>query len=512
MILRNAAVSWIAQATSQLAALVLTPLMIHYLGEDAYGVWYLLVSVSYLLSSLDLGLSTAVVRYVAARLATGDHSGVLNFANTCLSLFTWQGLLVALTYVALIFWADSIFRIPEELAGPARLVLICLAVSSSLSFPARLYGSLLGAKERFDVMNLVDTLTILVRFGVLMVVFAMGGRLVAVGLTHAGVLVLSYLAITAAAFRLVGFSREVRLGWHRPDVRKAITYGGDTTLMNISERVRNQLPVWLLGAWADPVAVARYGVGERLISNQVDFVRQASTVSRTRFSALEAADDRAALGDLLLRMGLYSALAAGYIGGGLLVLGQPFVYLWVGADFEPSVWVMRILLGPMTLNLAFFGCNAMLLGIGKHRVLGLVSLAEALVVIGLCWWLIPRYGVLGGAVASAGALLLLRPWLVPAYTCRHAGLALWRLWLAGPLRALAALMVPVGLCGLLVWWRPVTSWLGLLWAGLAYTALCGVGVWAIGFGPWERNYWKRMLGDLRERRRKGSGRNGGQDD
>lgn len=493
MILRNVAVSWLAIAISQIIALVITPLLIHYLGEENFGVWYLLVSVSYLLASLDLGLSSALVRHVSARLARGDQPGALRLTSTCLSLFTMQGLLVALCYLVLWIWLDAFFAIPPQTLEAARWVLVCLCASTVVSLPARVFGGLLAAKERYDVAQWVEVLVYVLRFGLILWVLNIGGGLVAVGVVHAGLLLMSYLLHVWFALRLVDLGGRISFGWHQADAKAAMTYGGDTILMNLGDRIRDQLPVWLLGAWADPVAVARYGVGNRLLANQTVMVRQSAQVARPRYSALEAKGDQSGLADMLLRMALYSGLAACYIGGGLALLGGSFIMLWVGPDFALSVSVLYVLVGPVTLALSLFACDTLLVGIGKHRITGLVSMAEALVVIGLAWPLIRHYGVVGGAMAGAGALLVLRPWVIPAYACKQAGLGLMRYWLAGPLRALAALALPMGLSVLLLHFWPVDSWLGLIAAGLLYTALCLPAVWFWALDTKERRFWKEKI-------------------
>lgn len=183
----------------------------------------------------------------------------------------------------------------------------------------------------------------------------------------------------------------------------------------------------------------------------------------------------------------------------MVLLAGDFITLWVGPGFELSGAVVRILVGPITLALALYCCDTMLLGIGRHRVIGLVSLGEALVVIALGWPLISRYGVLGGAMASAGALLLVRPWLVPAYTCRIAGLGLGRFWWRGPLKAVVALAPAVGLSFWILSGWPADTWLRLAVVGALYSALCLPGAWFIALDDSERDFWKRMLGDLWER-------------
>src|SRR5262245_19956671 len=67
---------------------LLMPFLIAHLGERWYGIWIVvtgLVANSYL---LDMGMATAVTRYVAKSVAEGDSRGANQVINTCLVIYT----------------------------------------------------------------------------------------------------------------------------------------------------------------------------------------------------------------------------------------------------------------------------------------------------------------------------------------------------------------------------------------------------------------------------------------
>src|SRR5262245_19765963 len=73
--------------------LVLSPFIIHGLGDRAYGAWVLLGSLVGYLALLDLGTRSAVTRYVAADHAAHRHLNAGRIASAALILFCGLGLL-----------------------------------------------------------------------------------------------------------------------------------------------------------------------------------------------------------------------------------------------------------------------------------------------------------------------------------------------------------------------------------------------------------------------------------
>src|ERR1700730_16315922 len=62
---RNVLSNWATYLLSGAVSFFLSPFIVRHLGNSAYGVWVLLVSLTGYLGFLDLGIRGAVTRYVA---------------------------------------------------------------------------------------------------------------------------------------------------------------------------------------------------------------------------------------------------------------------------------------------------------------------------------------------------------------------------------------------------------------------------------------------------------------
>ena len=64
--------SWLGVLFSLVAGLLLSPYVIHHLGDERYGIWVLVFSLVDYYGLVDFGFRSAVVKYAAHFRATGS--------------------------------------------------------------------------------------------------------------------------------------------------------------------------------------------------------------------------------------------------------------------------------------------------------------------------------------------------------------------------------------------------------------------------------------------------------
>src|SRR5437016_14076512 len=77
-----------------IVSLLITPVVIHTLGDRLYGIWALVGACIGYYGLLELGLSTAISGYVAAAVGAADHAECNRVVNTALLIRLGLGLLV----------------------------------------------------------------------------------------------------------------------------------------------------------------------------------------------------------------------------------------------------------------------------------------------------------------------------------------------------------------------------------------------------------------------------------
>ena len=152
-ILKNVGSSWFALGVNVLVGIFLSPYILHHLGDDAFGLWILIFSVTGYYGLFDLGIRSSIVRYVAKYSATDEHDELNRLVNTAMFSYSGIGLVaMAITLVAT-YYVNSIFRIPPEFVVTARWLLLMVGASVSLGFPLGVFSGILEGLQRFYLLN-----------------------------------------------------------------------------------------------------------------------------------------------------------------------------------------------------------------------------------------------------------------------------------------------------------------------------------------------------------------------
>ena len=130
---RNVAFSLARVAANSLIALVLPAYLTHHLSVDIYGAWVLILQLGAFVSFLDLGIQTAVAKFVAEHDAKGDEVEAGRYASAGLAIMTASGLLGIVLTLGLAWQVPRLFhKMPAALYHDVRISVVL--VGASLSF------------------------------------------------------------------------------------------------------------------------------------------------------------------------------------------------------------------------------------------------------------------------------------------------------------------------------------------------------------------------------------------
>src|ERR1700676_660154 len=87
---KNLGSSWSALGVNVLVGIFLSPYILHRLGDEAFGLWVLIFSITGYYGLFDLGIRSSIIRYVAKYSATDENDELNRLINT--SLFTYSGI------------------------------------------------------------------------------------------------------------------------------------------------------------------------------------------------------------------------------------------------------------------------------------------------------------------------------------------------------------------------------------------------------------------------------------
>lgn len=447
---RNVLASWGAFALSALAGLFLSPFVVARLGSEAYGLWTVVGSLTSSLGILDLGMRSAVVRFVSRHHARADHAAASETAGHLQVLYTLAAMVAVAAGLVLAYAMPAIFDVPARLVREGRTALLLAVLSLAVNLVGSVTIGVLMAVDRLDIVGFGDVSYEACRIaGVLLVLGSGGGiaQLASVGLVLS---VCRLLALRVAMHRVYP---ELRPAWRWPE-RTSLTAIVDvsffSTVIYASATLASQAGTLIIGATLPLTLAAYYAVGGTLPEYALALNRPIAQTVHPRASRLDALGDADGLRSLILATGRFSALVLLPVILTFLVRGKTFIGIWQGAEFrEPAGTV----LGIIAIGTLFAGprhvIQAAFVGSGRHRVLGLWYVGEALVRILATFLLVRVLGLTGAAWAAIAPSALMALGVLPRLCRQHfgipAGVLLRTIWLR-PLLA----MIPFALALLAV--------------------------------------------------------------
>ncbi len=198
------------------------------------------------------------------------------------------------------------------------------------------------------------------------------------------------------------FRRELGPGKAELRAREWLAVSLPLLLLDGFTLLMTNVDVLLLELFVPPAQIAIYFAAARVISF-VAFIHFAVVaVAMPRFATAYARNDIATAGRLLRRFRLWTFLPSLVVAGGLLALG-PFILSLFGREF-PAAWPIMAILAVGHLARAVSGpSEAMMAVSGQQTRTAVITGTTAALNVVLNLVLIPRLGLFGAALATAGA-------------------------------------------------------------------------------------------------------------
>jgi O-antigen/teichoic acid export membrane protein len=383
-----------------LLALALTPVLVHQMGIERWGLFTLALALVGVFGVFDLGLGAALTRALAARLGSGERAGSAELAGSALTALALVGAGVAALAILFVpFLVQRLLNTPPELQAEAVAAfrLLCLA-TPLVVLNAALWGTL-AAYQRFRAANLITIpVSTFYYLGPVLVLFVWQS-LVGVIL----VLLAARLANTLCYYWLA--RRDLPgLGPTLPRwsaIAPLLRMGGWMSASGILTQALLYADRFLVGALLTLSAVAFYATPLDLVMRMWILPVAVAQAMLPAMASAYATHARMTAG--LLRRGALMAMAAVLPACLVLVaFGPEVLRLWLGAEFAAGGGrVLQILAAGIFFSCAAFAPGALLDAIGRPDVNAKWQLAQAAVflplsALGLLW-----LGIEGAAAAWA---------------------------------------------------------------------------------------------------------------
>ena len=415
----NIASNYLRFAISMVVVLMMTPYIIGQLGMEMFGLWSLIFAVIGIFGLMDFGFATAAVKAVAEATGSSDEAGRNRALASLLMVYTVIGLLCLVLVMTLSGPTAGWFDLTGDQYSAFLPVFWLLGITVSLNFPASLFKAALSGAGRMHIVNAVELLMVLLNAGLIYTLLQAGYGITGLAISTAVTMLGTSLALIPLAYRLLpGFSLHWRLvSLH--NIRPLLSFSVYAFMANIAVLMTLRLDLVVIKLFLPLSAVALYAVAAKISEYTFLLNKQFSNALMPLVSQLHGRGDSDSVRRIMTD-GTRMLLALAVPGIGLLYYYAPeFIQLWLGTEFADSADLLRILLlalVPMTLQLN----AANILGMtGQHRFLAIAMLASAALNLLLTVLLISVFGIVGAALGTLAAVLLVEAAVILPRACRH---------------------------------------------------------------------------------------------
>jgi O-antigen/teichoic acid export membrane protein len=378
-IVKNASANLIRLAGSGIVALLLPPLLARMLPKETFGTWALLLHLTLYVSYFDLGMQTAVARFVAHADELNDAHQRNGIVSTAFVALAFAALASCLAIVVVSWNIPALFpQMPLALVRPGQMALLLMGTSLAVGLPMSVISSIFVGMQRNEIASFISIANKFVMAA--LVVFAVEKRwgIVAMAAAVALANLVSYVG-SFAAWRLWAsqVSIRVRLASRRWG-REIATYSAGLLVWTSGMLLVSGLDLTIVGAF-DYRAIADYAIAAAL----TNFLAQAQGAMIVALlpasSALSARGDTHKLGQLLVSSTRYGTLMLLIMVVPLIVWSEPAIRLWAGSGYvQHSARILQILLVANFIRLCALPYATMLLGTGQQNRVILSPIAEGI--------------------------------------------------------------------------------------------------------------------------------------
>ena len=358
---KGALLSYITILLTNGIGLVLTPFMIHKLGDSEYGLYTLIGSLIGYISVLDFGLNNAIIRFVSRFRALDDKKGEENFLATTMIIYAFIASLIIIIGIALYFNIESVFeKLSSTEIGKAKVMFAILIFNLAITLPGGAFAAISSAYEQFVFPRMLNIVKYIVRSLLLVSILIYGGDSISIVILDT---IVNLLVIAINAY-FVFKKLNVTIKLHKLEstlIKEIFKYSFWIFLFAMVGQFQWQSGQVILGMISGTTAVAIYGVGIMLGTYYGAFSTAISGVflpRATKMTVQNATNDE--MTDMMIRIGRFSFITLLLILGGFILYGQQFILLWVGKTYQNSWIIALIIMVSYTLPLVQSFANSIL--------------------------------------------------------------------------------------------------------------------------------------------------------
>ncbi len=342
------------------------PLATSRLSNSEFGLWALTTQIAGYVALIDLGMSGSVARILIDYKDDKNGGAYGSVIRTALLVGLAQGLIIAGLGVGLAVGLGPALKVPINLVPDFRLLILGQCGLLAASFLLRVFGHLLVAHQRYDMMNYPQVAGFTANYALLWLGLSSGWGVISMLWGQLAGLSVGTAFPAWACWRLGMFPTAGRWGqvtWTR--FRELFSFGQDVFLFSIGSQLINASQIIVVTRCLGLDAAATWSVCTRTYTVVCQLVWRVLDATGATLAEMVVRGERERLLHRFRQVTMLSASVA-VVAAVLFAAGnQAFVQVWMHGKFGWSPWT-DVLLGVWLVLMTIQRCHSGLLGVMKQ--------------------------------------------------------------------------------------------------------------------------------------------------
>ena len=477
-----------------ITSLFMMPFVIGCLGDRMYGLWLLVSKIIDYYWLLDLGITQAVSRHIAAALGAKNTKECNQVISNALVLYSGVAVLVTAVTMVLVMIAPFFAKDLQDVELFQKVVLV-LGLNTAIEFPIRVFGGILTAKLRYDIMSFLKLGSLILRVSGFIIVLSLGYGILALALVTVVTGIpekIAYLYFSKQNYPELHISPSYL---SRKIVRVLYGFGFYVFLIQIGDLLKFNADSFIIASFVGVASVTHYGIAATLMIRYMTLMGSMTGVFVPVFSRFEAMKDTVRIKKIFFLSTKVAICISTFIGFGLIAWGHFFIERWMGSDYLDAYPCLVVLIVGCTVSQWQSTSYALLFGTSKHKFYAITNGAEAILNMGISLLLVRSYGILGVAIGTTIPILIIKLFVQPVYVCRLTSMPFKKyIFLAG--RTLGIVFVSLILPAALSIYLGAADYLRLITLGILSGCFYFTGIWIFVFNTEESRILKESVTPL----------------
>jgi|SaaInlStandDraft_3_1057020.scaffolds.fasta_scaffold02446_7 O-antigen/teichoic acid export membrane protein len=422
-VLQNILSNWTGFFINIAIAFIVSPIFVSELGNEVYGIWVLIVSITGFFNVLDFGINTAVVRYISKYLASKKYDQITAVISS--ALFVFLGLsLIGFIIILYFGWNfKELFDIPAFSQKYLFYVFLLVGLDLAINICFGVFQGALQGLQKFIHINFILISVNILKNIMLVYLLIEGYSLLALALVQLLFTIVRYVLYILILLKDCPVKTFTFKAISKPTLKKLFNYSIYSLIIAIAGKVIFYSDSVVIAANLTTADVTLFAIPSMITIYLEQFVWAMIAVLVPVISGMDAKGEQGENKQIYLYGTLYVQLICMPVFFVLALFGRDFLGLWMGDDFTTvSGDILLVLLSGFYFLLSQLISQGILKGISKHAFVAYVLIAEAVANLAISLILVQYYGVLGVAIGTVLPTLVVNVFLLPGYTCRVLGL------------------------------------------------------------------------------------------